>query len=234
MKKFLSYALLMIGTCLFTACPSDDDDENENSYKANDKFVGYWVVDGVKNATQKKGVSVGFVLFKEGKMRVGTNETYDTWRYDETTRILATTAYVNEVNLQWEITIIDDNQWAGIGLWDVTRSSSVAKPGDYDNLSKFLLNNTNWVNVDNSKKEVHIKTCRSGEFAFSGSASPDGKVTWTDFSASAKYDKTSDILEIRHKTGKMINLQHPFSLSECRMILEDYNYIENGTYKRAD
>ena len=235
MKKYFPYALLMISMCIFTACPSDDDDEHETSaYNVKEKFMGYWVVEGIKNASQKKGVSVDFVLFKEGKMRIGSFDTYETWKYDETTKILATTALINDVNLQWEITIIDDNQWAGIGLWDVTRSSTVAKQGDYNNLSYFLLTNTKWVNVNNSNKKVNIETCRSGKFTFSGNASPDGKVTWTDFSGKAEFDKISDILVIKHKNGKMIKLQHPFSLSECRLIFEDYNYIENGTYKRAD
>lgn len=219
MKKFFTYTILLAGISLFTACQSDDDKDSPQ-FEEKNMLVGYWKANGNN-----------FILFDEGKMRINFSDIYESWTYNETSKILATTAIVGKVNLQWEITLISENKWTGIGLWNATASTTVAEFGDNSFLAQIFLSNTNWVNVDNSNKKVYIEKVTSSKITFSGSASPDGRVTHTDFNSTATYDKSLDMLTILHKQGKQIKVQHPFSLDKCRMILDGYNYIENGTYK---
>lgn len=220
--------MTLTGFC-FISCGDDDEDEPQATSTAQ-KFVGFWEIDGIKNANQKNGVSIAFILFKEGKMRLGTNTEYENWTYNDKTGILATTYYVNSVNLQWEITLSVDDQWTGIGLWDATRSTSVAKWKNKDGrCTRILLAETNWVNVNNSNKKFNMVINKGDEFKVTGSAMPDGK-RYPRYT-SEEYDAKTDVLTIYESKAKFLKIRHPFSLNECRMRLSGYNYIEDGEYK---
>ena len=114
MKKIAPYIMLFMGMCLFTACPSDDDDNNDMK-KAN-ALVGYWNIPTLKYA---------MVLFNEGIMicenyrQLSSYHFYsdmdvlptNNWNYNDETGILATSAVYENNNLQWHLTMVNNNNW---------------------------------------------------------------------------------------------------------------------------
>lgn len=111
MKNLFTYAMLFMSMCLFTACPSDDDDDVPayNSSSVSRKLWGEWSR-SINNGTTR------LFFWDNGKMFYShTNQSASSdhvWSYNETTGILATTAN----NLQWEVTLCDSTVWTGIAL----------------------------------------------------------------------------------------------------------------------
>lgn len=126
---------------MFSACPSDDDDEESN--KADNVLVGYWNI---------SNFDYHMVLFNGGKMASCTTNkngsigsiSVGNWSYDNQTSILATTAEKNGINLQWHLTMVNDDNWTGIALWDNKTTQKATNQIDAKEIA--ILLNGKWVN----------------------------------------------------------------------------------------
>ena len=144
MKKYYPYAMLLMSVFLFTACPSDDDDdEGGSSGGSNKALVGYWNISTLKYS---------MVLFDNGIMKGVPYTDKSTgsiiqanWQYDEDTRILATSAINSGNNLQWHITMLNEDNWTGIALWN-DKNTTYAAQNTLDAKEITLLLDGKWVN----------------------------------------------------------------------------------------
>lgn len=139
---------------LLTACPNDDEDEN--SFRAGNEFVGLWKVVDFSNTFY-------LMLYTDGKIRTckaskvsdaETSYTNDgaSWTYNKETGVLATSASINSYNLQWEITLMSGNEWAGICLYDrekrTCKATKITKDSD---IILMMGANRNWTNDEGSR-----------------------------------------------------------------------------------
>ena len=247
MKKYFTYALLFVSMFVFTACPSDDDDEESvPSSKAADKLVGFWFIKNVKTHTiQKAGSTLTLILFKEGKMRYiypGEKMSDCSWTYNEKTGILATTAQINEANLQWEITLSGPQEWSGIALWSEDRSTHTAKPGDYKDVISMILVDSKWKNEKG--ETVTFKDYSGYDAYYYGTAVGKGVLNPHLRAYNISYNYSTDKLTFEdytyrlelNKVGVKFTIEHPYSLKEAKMIIEGEreNVINNGTYTRTN
>ena len=182
MKNPFIYLCLIFGLFFLTACPSSDDeiDEQTNSEKPSTKenerkpFVGFWSVVGASKP------HFAMLLFEDNKCLIGEGENYNTagrynvfhdvtnwgfyeWAYNTTTSILSITN-----NYQWFINMMTDDSWMGITVgsskevsYTAKRCTLISSNEDYgkfaDNfnmLSAVLLGT--WKNTDNSEDTFSI------------------------------------------------------------------------------
>lgn len=238
----------------FTSCGDDDEEETPLENKTNNAFVGFWKILGVKKSTQKKGVDVYFVFMKNGKMRISTGDIYSShyekttlsnwaeWSYNDKTKILATTAYLSDINFQWGVTLIGTTQWSGIGLWGVENAATVANQSkDYNVLLTMLLTGQKWVKEGDSSKKIQTKY-ESWLEIWDGN---DESIKvfpglYMRLGGETIYDKEKDMIFLNmhdHDPGYEKNMSfkllHPFSLKDARVILENIYHYESydGTYK---
>lgn len=253
MNKYLTYAVLIMSMCLFTACPSDDDETDDYSgSKINDSFVGFWKINGVKKSTQKKGTDVYFAFLKEGKMKISTGEHNSSpyskedyskwfeWSYDDKTKLLVTTASVNDISFQWEVTLIGSTQWAGIGLWEAESASTVANPcSEYEILLTMLLTGQKWVKEDDSSKK--IRTNYDYGFDIRDYKDEYKRIFPATYNIGIwekiVYNKERDSISRNYSNRDpsytiTISLLHPFSQKDMRLIIYNSHDSENsGSYK---
>lgn len=137
--RFIGMVLVAVLICIcFAACGGDDDSEDEESTKNNlstaaNKFIGYWHITGTGPMQYIDGVA----FFPDGKCFATKPTVSDwsiteedtepsSWTYNDKTGVLATSiimeyryrGVVEVVSFQWQITLSDDNNWAGVTLGD--------------------------------------------------------------------------------------------------------------------
>lgn len=130
---------LLIGisvNCVFISCSSDDEDDSKKLTSSERQLLGGW-----------SGAGIGMVLQTGGKMYY--DGFYDkqaetgSWQYNETTGILATDATDKYHNtLQWQITMISNNSWSGLALWNNNKTVSAER--DAETAVRLLLTGTLW------------------------------------------------------------------------------------------
>lgn len=119
MKKVFSYVILLVSICMFTGCSSNDSDDDVPAYNSSSvsrKLWGGW-------SRRENNMTTNILFWDSGKMyysltnHASASSKYS-WQYNESTRVLATTAGyqgTNEyLNLQWEITLADSTAWTGV------------------------------------------------------------------------------------------------------------------------
>jgi len=132
MKKFYVYAMLFMSMCLFTACPSDEDDDAPIRRDFTEQpFAGYW------DCAKK------MLFYENGTGIIPSSGESFVWQYDKSTRILSTTAS----DYQWEVTLIDSMAWTGIKLWG-DRSSVTNRRIDPRKTAYLLLTDKEWISND--------------------------------------------------------------------------------------
>ena len=203
--------------CLFTACPSDDDEDIVSS--KTQKFLGQWY-------NNKSKISMTF--YDDAKMYYHNSRNYQ-WNYNENTGILTTTAEMNGNNLQWEITFSDTTSWTGIKMWD-DKSSILFERTHPRSTAYTVLNGRTWINsTDNSEWECKII---GGTTTFHGFTSNYSYLTLNNNGErynllhnddetvveSIKQDNIIIIEDIKKKNlyGEYI-IEHPYSYKNIRL-----------------
>ena len=158
MRSFISYALLLSGMILFSACSSDDDETTSSHKTASSPFVGYWKCKMEKGTTNILFYDNGTLLWNGSEYR---------WNYNENTALLSTTAN----DYQWEVTLVDSTAWSAIALWG-NKSSVTNYRAEAGVSAKQILTDRKWEyndtvysftsNSDESLSKFKI-TYRSGD-----------------------------------------------------------------------
>ena len=148
-NRFYLWAMMVIAVlCIgFTSCGDDDEDDN-NGRTSLKAMAGYWNISTLKYS---------MVLFNEGVMKgrgwetnsrgdiIYGNITTGNWNYDEQTKTLATSALYNNNSLQWLITMLNDDNWTGVALWNDKNTTYMAN-NKLDVNEVALLLDGKWVN----------------------------------------------------------------------------------------
>lgn len=240
-KKLFTYVALVMSVFLLTACPSDDKEDDYNIDTSTSRLVGYWEIENYLN---QKGISNTntFVLFEEGKIWYEDNGKVKegSWNYNKDTGLLATTAQWELDNWQWEITMIEDNEWAGFALWLDDKKTMLAKRKNSIRMV-LLLNGTQWESDD---YEIHCSNTKYHQTAtgyVKGSTKADTQ-SFDLWNSQGDYDQNSDevigyLTKRAFPNEKMIiSISHPFSLKKSFITISGYhpNFSpKNGVYKRV-
>lgn len=162
MKKYLTYTLILMSVLLFTACPSDDDEDTPN---IESQFIGYWTIPNIyerTNGTREIYNVLNMMLFENGTLKYFIGNKYSTpieghWSYNKNTNTLVTDIQLDNRNLQWEITASSDNRWSGLSLWNDKNLANTAQQGNSDELACIILHNLKWRNNDSSSPITNLK-----------------------------------------------------------------------------
>lgn len=153
--KLLVLAFVM--PVLFTSCSSSDDgaedtkepERPEDNLPAGAKaFVGFW-----DNQTYSGS---DFIFFGDGACWMlwkRDNGRYEksggSWTYDDATKILATTTG----NWQWQVTLSNDENWAGISL-SGNKVQTYKKITDKSRYFRVLLESSKWAESPDSTLSI--------------------------------------------------------------------------------
>lgn len=199
-------------TLLFTACSNDDED---SSSETNNTFVGLWDYNKTK-----------ILFFNDGKVSYGSS--LGSWSYSKSTGILATTISVNNTALQWEITIVSDDEWAGICLHDNNKSTASAnRNNNAKDLASVVLSLSEW-------KSSNEETLKASLDAKSGlSDISNAKISGRYYINNVEYDKSRDVLKINYwNNPDYIEISHPFNYTKSRLFIH-FEDISKGTYEQS-
>ena len=168
MKRFLSYAVLLMSMCMLTACSNDDDGNDSSTNILDYPFLGSWedgkylfmnngkmfVEKGVYEKTGKYSKTY-YVLDKEA-----------TWKYEKESGILSTTYN----GLQWRIGATDSTSWTGLQLGEKTASITF-KRSDPINALRLIIQSRKWEDkngytLDNTFTGGWLKIGKNGNYKF--------------------------------------------------------------------
>lgn len=137
-----SLTTLLLLVCLVTSCGKDNDPDDPNSNLpagVAKEFVRAW-----KSTTG----SLTLVFYNDGYVKQD-GQYFGKWTYNKETNILATT--VN--NLQFQITLTSDNEWAAICISNnLVYTFKRITGGD---LAKAILDGATAINLDDENRESH-------------------------------------------------------------------------------
>lgn len=235
-KKLFTYVALVMSVFLLTACPSDDKEDDYNIDTSTSRLVGYWTIRNCTSYTGPNGKlnykDAYFILYEEGKIRYlneNNNVKEGSWNYNKDTGLLATTAEYRSNNWQWEVSMIEDNEWAGFALWSDDKKTLLAKRDNLIN-PDLLLGETQWES-DDYKIYVSDSGWAKGYNKGSKGYEPVIDFGW------GWYDQSNNEMIFEPNNHFKISISHPFSIKKQIMTISgssnEYYVFKNGVYKRV-
>lgn len=225
-NRFYLWAMMVIAVlCIgFTSCGDDDEDDN-NGRTSLKAMAGYWNISTLKYS---------MVLFNEGVMKgrgwetnsrgdvIYGNITTGNWNYDEQTKTLATSALYNNNSLQWLITMLNDDNWTGVALWNDQNTTYMAN-NELDVNEVVLLLDGNWVNdAGNTITFYNI----------SGGYNKSSKDYQVDLSYKA--DEAPEVdLDNRHNRGVRVRF-NKFTKNKDKITLSYYKLEHDSAYDEIE
>ena len=212
----LTSVVVIILSAGFASC-GDDDDDDSNSYSSSSSksLIGFWL------GPVSKYQNDYFFFYDNGAMLYGNYSTLQTsfvdteakWKYDEETKLLSTTAG----SFQWEVTLVDSLNWAGISLWG-NKDPYTYKRADAKTTAMKILKGCNWVDSsDNSEWHWGTYGCN----CVSGSKREDGDFDWSYGDAVQSLAKDRIYLYgSKNHSDKydQIIIEHPYSYNKVHVI----------------
>ncbi len=213
MKKIVSYSLLFLSLCVFSACPSNGDDDNEDidvsptlKTEPTLSLYGLW-------STTVTISNYKILLLSDGKMLHG-NDVYSmkkcSWTYDEDKKELATTGIAkypignySDISMQWTLSIVDKNTWAGIGLWN-NKAYSASRVENLKEVVVGILNYRQWKQKNNNKSidvSCSDRSIHFGKHYFYFPSINPPVIT---------EDRERNIIKIKQKPEDSLFIYHPY------------------------
>lgn len=137
------------------------------------------------------------------------------WTYDDQTKTLATDAAIGNNNLQWQLTMINEDSWTGLPLWN--DKSTTAANNKLEALDVAMLLNGKWENE--SGETITFNSFRDENDKY------HGHTIWLDYYAT---EKPSVDLNNQHKKTKAIKFDT--FITKQRLVLNYYYRDRDNDY----
>ena len=249
---------------LLSSCSSDSSEEGSDKNVMNNSYVGYWEIPHI-DVGLNNYPSYYMLLYKEGLMKGGSNlknddfiKTYK-WKFDKSSNNLITTAIQNRHNLQWNITMKENNSWTGLALWDMTSSNKtcVASKKVDSALLYLILSRKKWiggyedgqltlsnVSMSSNNAEADVRISSNSTISVYNHIHGVGGSTYKLNGSEFSYNPSRDILikefEESHRDqnnqeiGKIhyrFAIVHPFSYYDVKLNVAFSSEYYNEPYK---